>query len=262
MSEGSSRACHTRSRVKAVYPSSCPPLCLARTLAVRPPPQPATACSHPAPPTALTHSHPAPTRRCNASTPWTLGFARMDDSCTPRRGGGRPAAGRGIPGHARPRPCTSGGGDRRVAGVRLLRCSQSGRQGVDGGARVSTGQVGSLPVGGVDPSETLAEGVAREGWEETGHRFVAPDQPIVRYLGEARFYLDPAVEPAPSAYRHSLLFAVEGTAYPDSGWTGVPGETRRVAWLDPRELPLEAVHPRHCRARQLAGMLPAAEPPG
>jgi len=117
-----------------------------------------------------------------------------------------------------------------------------------------------LPGGGVDPGETLAEGVTRECWEETGHRFVAAPGPVVHFLGEARFYLEPALEPAPSPYRHSLLFAVEGTANPDPAWQGAPGETRRVAWIDPGELSERNVHPKHWLALALAGLVRVSDP--
>ncbi len=116
-----------------------------------------------------------------------------------------------------------------------------------------------LPGGGVEPGERLAEGVAREVWEETGHRFEAGGGPAL-FLGEAFFYLPPALEAAASAYRHSLLFALEGTAQPGQGWVPDPHETLRVGWVDPATLEEPRVHPVVWRALRAAGLV--GPPPG
>lgn len=115
-----------------------------------------------------------------------------------------------------------------------------------------------LPGGGIHAHETLAEGVARECWEETGHHFVPAANGRFHYLGEAFFYLSTTVEPAASPYRHSVLLAVEGEARPGPGWT-VAGsqETRRVAWLPLRELVPQDLPPHHWLALNMAGVVPA-----
>lgn len=111
-----------------------------------------------------------------------------------------------------------------------------------------------LPGGGVEPGERLDEGVAREVWEETGHHFEPGAAPAL-FLGEAFFYLPPALEPAASAYRHSLLFALAGTASPGEGWVPDPRETLRVGWVDPGELEEARMHPVVWRALRAAGLL-------
>jgi 8-oxo-dGTP pyrophosphatase MutT (NUDIX family) len=112
-----------------------------------------------------------------------------------------------------------------------------------------------LPGGGVEPGERLPEGVVREVWEETGHVFEPGTAPVL-FLGEAFFHLPPALEPAPSAFRHSLLFAVRGTARPGEGWIPDARETRRVAWVDPATLAPGAAHPVTWRALQGCGLVP------
>lgn len=114
-----------------------------------------------------------------------------------------------------------------------------------------------LPGGGVHPDEGIVDGAVRECWEETGHRFTPGALPVIHFMGENRFYLDPAVEPATSPFRHSLLFAMEGTAAlePDPAWQGAPEETRRVAWVDPKALSPANTHPIHWKALRIARLV-------
>lgn len=115
-----------------------------------------------------------------------------------------------------------------------------------------------LPGGGVEPEESLLGGAQRECWEETGRRFQAGDPPAMHFLGEDRFYIEPTVEPAGSPFRHSLLFAIEGTADAEAepGWGGAPDECLQVRWTDPRDLAPANTHPNHWRALQRARLVP------
>ncbi len=114
-----------------------------------------------------------------------------------------------------------------------------------------------LPGGGVHPGETLIEGARRECWEETGRHFTPAAGAVVHFLAEERFYLDPALEPDASPFRHSLLLALEGGADwdADPSWLRPPAETRRVAWLDPRTLRRADVFAHHWTALRLAGLV-------
>lgn len=96
-----------------------------------------------------------------------------------------------------------------------------------------------LPGGGVNVRELLAEGAARECYEETGYRFVACGfSPF--YLGEGFVCWDSA-----RGVNHVIAAVFQGTVdgEVEVTWKPDPTEIRQVSWIDPADLNTDNTHP-------------------
>jgi 8-oxo-dGTP pyrophosphatase MutT (NUDIX family) len=106
----------------------------------------------------------------------------------------------------------------------------------------TTGWTWDLPGGGVRlmPEETILEGIVREVYEETGHRFT-PDAATLTHHGDIFF------RTLEGRFLRSITFTVHGVveAEPDPAWTRPEDEIARVAWVDPSTLRREEVHFHH-----------------
>lgn len=94
-----------------------------------------------------------------------------------------------------------------------------------------------LPGGGVNAEETLAEGVIREVFEETGYEIVAKEEPI--FFGEQFFY-----SPDTDRYFHTLSFLLIGelTQKPQEPHHDIR-EIAEVRWVDTTEIGHYIINP-------------------
>jgi 8-oxo-dGTP pyrophosphatase MutT (NUDIX family) len=106
-----------------------------------------------------------------------------------------------------------------------------------------------LPGGGVDPGETIQEGIARECLEETGYSVFVPPGSEPFISSEKNFYS------ASGDYWNAVIRVYLGTlvaAEQDSSKINSakddPDEIESVAWKSLRELSEENVHPIHWEA--------------
>jgi 8-oxo-dGTP pyrophosphatase MutT (NUDIX family) len=104
-----------------------------------------------------------------------------------------------------------------------------------------------LPGGGVEMHETIAQGIERECYEETGYKVkVTADLPL--YVSETNFYWIDR-----DAYCHSVNFIYPAElASPEPDPTAVdPKETAQVKWVDPNSLTKENCHSLYYPAVEL-----------
>ena len=109
-----------------------------------------------------------------------------------------------------------------------------------------------LPGGGVGVGELLAEGAARECYEETGYRFV-PDGAEPFHVAEGFVRWEPAAD-----LWHVLAVVFRGSVdgEADAAWEPHAEEIRRVAWVETGALSTENTHPNFWPALRRAGLLP------
>lgn len=103
-----------------------------------------------------------------------------------------------------------------------------------------------LPGGGIDSHETIADGVAREVFEETGYRAVVPELvPIT--VGEENFYWrerEMFCNSLIMVYPAVLLSQEQDRAAINSA-PDCPDEIARVTWVSLRDLCPQNVHSVH-----------------
>lgn len=113
-----------------------------------------------------------------------------------------------------------------------------------------------LPGGGIPErdEETLADGAARECFEETGYT-CRPDPSTLQLITE-NFFCFPRFR----RYYHSLTFFVRATIDDSSAPTGTPdpAEIRHVEWVDPAAIDPTDIAPIHWHALQQAGVIKAS----
>jgi 8-oxo-dGTP diphosphatase len=108
-----------------------------------------------------------------------------------------------------------------------------------------------LPGGGVEARELLAEGAARECYEESGYRFI-PDGAAPYHVGEGFVCWVPE-----RGMWHVLAAVFRGTVEGDAdpSWEADADEIGRVAWIDPAALTTENTHPNFWPVLRSAGLL-------